>query len=68
VLTNTTKHKETIIHERFRQKLSSSGARQQKQKNKKQKQKGRRKQRKRQEGANVYNAYNLIFTTLTFTT
>ena len=27
VLTNETEHKETIEHERFRQKLSSSGAR-----------------------------------------
>ena len=29
VLTNATKHKETMIHKRFRQKLSSSGARRQ---------------------------------------
>ena len=27
VLTNATKHKETIVHKRFRQKLSSSGVR-----------------------------------------
>ena len=27
VLTNATKHKETMVHKRFRQKLSSSGVR-----------------------------------------